>query len=253
MSMTFKATEQSVHEPLSSAEDLFSMRTIFRTLWKQLWLIVLVTVAVTGAAVGISFQATPQYQASIKILVGQNDRVVVSPSETINLQSLNLTMVEAIDSLTIAEDVVRELNLKLPPEEVFANMSAEGIEGTQFIYVSYTDPNPKRAQRVANTIGTVVARRIEEAGSGNSPLTISVWERAQLPGAPVSPNPISRGLVAFLLGSMLGVGLAFLREYLDDRWQSPEEVEQVSGLPNLGVIPQFEISEGRKRMEKQEA
>jgi capsular polysaccharide biosynthesis protein len=229
------------------------MRTLFRTLRKRLWVIVLVIVLVTGTAIGISLQETPQYQASIKVLVGENDQIVVRPGETLNLQSLNLTMVEAINSRTIAEDVVRELNLRLPPEMVLANMSVEGIESTQFIEVSYTDPKPERAQQVANTIGTVFSSRIDEAGRGESPLTVNVWERAQLPSAPVSPNPVNRALVAFVLGSLLGVGLALLLEYLDDRWQSPEEVEQVGGLPNLGVIPQFEISEGKKKMENLKA
>jgi capsular polysaccharide biosynthesis protein len=40
---------------------------------------------------------------------------------------------------------------------------------------------------------------------------------------------------------LLGVGLAFLLEYLDDRWNSPEETERVSGVPTLGAIPKFKV------------
>jgi capsular polysaccharide biosynthesis protein len=46
---------------------------------------------------------------------------------------------------------------------------------------------------------------------------------------------------------MLGVGLAFLLEYLDDSWRSPEEVEQFLGLPNFGTIPHFDVSSNGKR------
>jgi capsular polysaccharide biosynthesis protein len=33
------------------------------------------------------------------------------------------------------------------------------------------------------------------------------------------------------------LGVAFLLEHLDDRWRSPQEVEQTFGVPALGVIP----------------
>jgi capsular exopolysaccharide synthesis family protein len=36
---------------------------------------------------------------------------------------------------------------------------------------------------------------------------------------------------------MLGIGLAFIMEYLDDSWRSPDEVERISGVPAFGVIP----------------
>jgi hypothetical protein len=40
----------------------------------------------------------------------------------------------------------------------------------------------------------------------------------------------------------LGVGLAFLLEYLDDGWRSPEEVEQISGVPTYALIPRNDLS-----------
>jgi hypothetical protein len=49
---------------------------------------------------------------------------------------------------------------------------------------------------------------------------------------------------------MLGIGLAFLLEYWDDDWRSPEEVEQISGVPTFGVIPLFEILKGEAANDK---
>jgi capsular polysaccharide biosynthesis protein len=230
---------QYAYERAAPREDLFSLDTLIGALWKRLWIIVLVTAVATGAAVGFSLQQTPQYTASIKILIGENRAIVESPGEAINLQSLTLTMVEAINSLSVAEGVAKELDSQVRPETVLANMSAEGIEGTQFIQVNYTDTDPERAQRVANTIGSVFSDLIEEAGSGDSPVTITIWERAQLPSAPVSPDPVNNALLGLVLGGILGAAIALLLAYLDDRWQSPEEVEQVAGVPNLGAIPHF--------------
>ena len=82
-------------------------------------------------------------------------------------------------------------------------------------------------------------RSTEVSRSANA-ITATVWETAVLPEHPVKPNPLRNAAVALVLGTFLGLGLAFLLEYLDDSWNSPEEVERVSGIPTFGVIPEFE-------------
>jgi capsular polysaccharide biosynthesis protein len=47
---------------------------------------------------------------------------------------------------------------------------------------------------------------------------------------------------------MLAMMIAYLIEYLDNSWRTPEEVEEVSGLPNLGSIPEVKVSEGQKKV-----
>ena len=49
--------------------------------------------------------------------------------------------------------------------------------------------------------------------------------------------------------TVFGMRLAFLLEYVDDSWRSPEEAEQVSGVPTFGVIPEFEALTGKKEAE----
>lgn len=54
---------------------------------------------------------------------------------------------------------------------------------------------------------------------------------------PVRPKIVRNGILALVLGLMLGVGFAFLAEALDDRIRKPEEVEERIGAPILGYIP----------------
>ena len=59
------------------------------------------------------------------------------------------------------------------------------------------------------------------------------------PTSPSSPNLMRNALLAGFLGLALGVGLAFLRERLQDRFKGREDVERVLSAPVLATIPRF--------------
>lgn len=65
-------------------------------------------------------------------------------------------------------------------------------------------------------------------------------------GKKVSPQPLKDALFAAVAGLMIGIGLAFLLEFLDDRIRTKDDLERAgSGLPVVGVIP--EIGDWRDR------
>lgn len=237
--------------PQASREEeyVISIRELIQILVRRWWVVLMMAVLFVGAAVGYSLIQTPMYQASIKVLVGQEQRGDVPSqlgSDVMGLQQLTLTMSQAVTTRPVVEAVNERLNLQGSSQVLLGNLSAEQIETTQFILVSYLDSDPERAQRVANTVGEVFSDQVSEVSPSANSITATVWEEAALPGAPVSPQPVRNGLLGLVLGLMVGVGLAFLLEYLDDSWRSAEEVEQISGVPTFGVIPEFTIATGKK-------
>ncbi len=67
-----------------------------------------------------------------------------------------------------------------------------------------------------------------------------ILAKADLPSSPVTPQPIRNAAIALVLGLLLGVGLALLRDYFDDAITSREDLERAAeGLPVLGEIPRF--------------
>ena len=64
-----------------------------------------------------------------------------------------------------------------------------------------------------------------------------VVDRAEVPAGPFASNPRRDWLMAIVLGLMLGIGLAFGVEYLDDTIKTPEDITRKLGRPLLGLVP----------------
>jgi polysaccharide biosynthesis transport protein len=66
---------------------------------------------------------------------------------------------------------------------------------------------------------------------------VQVQDRAEVPGAPFSPNTRREWFTAMMAGMLVAFGLAFGIEYLDDTVKTPEDVSKRLGLPLLGLVP----------------
>ena len=69
--------------------------------------------------------------------------------------------------------------------------------------------------------------------------TVTVLEPAVTPLQPSSPRRYRTIAIALAAGMMLGAGVALLRDRLDGRMRSVEEIQTLIGLPVLGVVPQM--------------
>ncbi len=69
---------------------------------------------------------------------------------------------------------------------------------------------------------------------------LSVLAPATIPSRPVSPNPRNNLIQGIILGIIMGIGAAYIREYFDDTPKSPEDVHRLLGVPVLGAIPLFQ-------------
>ena len=231
-----------VEAPLS-AEYGLPVRDLLGVIRRRLWIIVLSAVLLAGATVGFSLLQVPMYEASIKVMIGQErteNAVSNLGSDVQGLQQLTQTMAEAVNTYPVAEAVIRRLDLQISSEDFLENLSAEPVGGTQFIEISYEHANPEQAQRIVNAVGDEFSDLVSEVNPTTNAVGATVWEQAVTPDDPVSPKPLRNGLVALMVGAMLGVALVFLFDHLDDSWRSPEEAEQISGVPTLGVIPSFD-------------
>ncbi len=97
----------------------------------------------------------------------------------------------------------------------------------------------KRDFETNRTLYEGLLQKLKEAGvtAGLRSNNIREVDIARTPAGPAEPN-IPRNLgFAFVLGLTSGIGLAFLLEGMDNTVRTPEQAQEISGLPSLGMIP----------------
>src|SRR5687768_4112068 len=95
-------------------EQTPSLIDVLRILLSRRWLVAVLPLCITALVVGYSLIKPPEYEASVRILIGQEHQSDPLSSLSVgDLQQIIQTMVEAIRSRSIAEEVIQQLDLKM--------------------------------------------------------------------------------------------------------------------------------------------
>jgi capsular exopolysaccharide synthesis family protein len=99
-----------------------------------------------------------------------------------------------------------------------------------------------------NLLDTYTQRQKEQelAIASGRPDNIKIAANAVAPGGPIGPQRTRNILVAFLVSLAVGIGLAFLLDYLDDSVKTSDDIGRHLGLPTLALIPHHFGSEKRR-------
>lgn len=92
--------------------------------------------------------------------------------------------------------------------------------------------------RAKTVLGTAEQKYSSESIERNMPQVPAViWEKAEAATIPYSPKVLLNMVLGTLVGLIVGVGLAFLIEYLDTSIKTMDDVESLLGVPVLAVVP----------------
>ncbi|MCW1929087.1 YveK family protein [Bhargavaea beijingensis] len=226
-------------------EETISLQDLFKTLKKRLWLIVMSTVIAATIAGIISFLVmTPIYQASTQILVNQTERqseAFTSQDIQTDLQLINTYNV-VIKSPAILNKVIEELGLDETAASLNSRVTVNSEQNSQVVNVTVQDSNQKQAVEIANTIANVFEQEIPQLMNVDN---VNILSPAVMPAnpSPVKPDPMLNMAIGAVIGLMVGVGIAFLLEFLDTTVKTEDDIEELTGLPVIGMISQIPDSE----------
>jgi capsular exopolysaccharide synthesis family protein len=228
---------------LRSEGDALNLQDFVKLL-RSRWVTVVVTMMVTAlGAVVITLLTTPLYQASTRLFVSTTSGSTVSDIYQGNRfsQERVISYAELLTGETLAQRTVDKLGLDMTAQELQANVKASAKPDTVLIDVAVMDQSPVRARDIANTLAdefVVMVRELETPENGASPdARVVVEQRASIPAYPVVPNKVRNIGIGLGLGLLLGIGLAVLRDMLDNTVKDRETLEEITGAGIVGSIP----------------
>jgi capsular polysaccharide biosynthesis protein len=219
-------------------EETISLKEIFAVLRKRLLMILSLIIAFAAIVLLVSyFLITPTYKASASVVVNQEENVDVSSLNNAIQSNISLinTYKIVMTSPVILDEVAKEMNLSLSSGALAEKLEVASEADTQIITVTAIDTSQEAAADLANTTVEVFQKEIPELMNLENVKTLSLAETVDDP-TPASPNILLNTAIALVLGAMVGIGLAFLLEYLDNTVKIEADIEKRIGVPVIGII-----------------
>lgn len=226
-------------------EEAIDLRQLMGTLKKRFWLIALITIiAATVSGVVSFFVLTPVYEARTQILVNQaksKEQFYNSAELQTNVQLIQ-TYNDIIKSPAILGEVTKQLHLDMTPKQLSNQIQVTNSQDSQVAHIVVQDTNARLAVKIANTTAAVFKKEVPKIMSIDN---VSVLAKAELDESlsPIKPQPLMNIAIAVVVGLMIGVGLSFLLEYLDNSIKDEQDVENIMELPILAVISTIDEDE----------
>lgn len=217
------------------------LRDYLRIMRRRWLLIVSSVIVAVGVAAVVTFNMTPQYASTAGLFVS------TTPSDSNEAYQGSLFSQQRITSYAdlatgqeLSRRVIDELGLDTTPALLAEQVDTTVVPETVNLDLTVTDPDPAAAQLLAQTFAQQLTGFVNELetppGRANAPIKLSIVDAAPLPESPVSPQPLRNLALAAVLGLLLGLGLAVLRELLDTSMKTQHDVEEVTDAPVMADI-----------------
>lgn len=206
--------------------------------------VVVVTLIGIFGALALSWLTTPLYQASARLFVSTNSGSSLSDIYQGNRLSQErvVSYAQLLMGQTLAQRTIDKLGLDESAQELQGHIKASVKPDTVLIDVRVLDESPVKARDIANTLSeefVVMVRELETPpGDDVRPeARVVVEQRASIPTAPVVPKTTRNIAGGLAVGLLLGIGVAVLRDSLDNTVKHREILEGITKVGLVGSIP----------------
>jgi capsular exopolysaccharide synthesis family protein len=208
------------------------------------WIVVVcVTLLGVASAVALTMLTKPQYQASTRLFVATSAGSSVNDLYQGNRLSQErvLSYTELLQGRTLAQRTIDKLDLGITAESFEKKITATAKPDTVLISVKVRDQSPIRSRDIANALSdefVQMVRELETPRAGAMPeARVVVEQRATVPTKPVTPKPARNVAFGLFVGLLSGIGLALLRDRMDNTVKDKDTVEEIAGAGLFANIP----------------
>ncbi|EAP97401.1 cell surface polysaccharide biosynthesis / Chain length determinant protein [Janibacter sp. HTCC2649] len=213
---------------------------ILRRRWRTLTAVALVVI---GLSALLTLLAGPMYTSSTQFFVSTADSAnssQLAQGGTFTQQRVK-SYSELLKSPKLLDPVIAKAGIDAKPGALADKIAATTPPDTVLIDVTVTDSSAATAKNVAQAIAevfpAVVADLERVTPDAPSPVKVTLLREPIQSDSPVSPRPLRNIALGIVLGLLLGFGAAVLKQFLDTKLRSKEDVEALTEKVVLGGIP----------------
>ena len=197
--------------------------------------------------IGTMLFITPKYESTTKIMVlNKQDNNTLTSADMQTSTQLTKDYAELIQSRTVLEGVIAQLNLDMTYKEMLNKVSVETSSDSRIVSISVTDEDPYTASEIANAVRDMAAEHIQSVMDIEA---VNVVDTANIPNEKASPSLAKTGVIGGLLGVIIAMAAVIIIYLTNDTIKVEEDVERYLGLSVLGSIP-FSEKESRSKKKK---
>ncbi len=199
-----------------------------------IWILAATLACIVGSWV-IAASQPAQYTASASVDVEPNIIVGGVP-----VTPILATEMQVATSGTVLSAAAPTLGMT--EQDLAKHVSTSNKAGTNILQIACSQPTAAAAQSCANAVATAYTRYRNETSSPKAtqqraPYHVTIVTYAPLPTAKSSKRKVELLAVGVIVGLMLGVGTAYLRDRLDDRVRDRDDLARCLNAPVLAEIP----------------
>lgn len=219
--------------------DLQSYLRVIRKRWRTIAVTVLVVLVAAAVATALSPR---KYESTVQFFVSTSDSS--SGAELVQGGTFTQQRVKSYSELIttpkVLAPVAKDAGVK-DATTLSGKVTAEAPPETVLIEATVLDSSPEQAMKVAKALGKQFPKTIDEieqvSEKRGSPVKVTTVREPSLNSTPVSPHVFRNMAIALVLGLLLGLSLALLRDRLDTRVRSKNDVAETTTAPVIGTIP----------------
>ena len=207
------------------------LRQIFIVIMSKIAIILLVGVIFGLAAfIGSKLLLKPVYQSQTSLYV-------------LNKQSQGTTTLSDLQSSTqltqdymilVTEKVISDLGLNTTNEKLAKQISVSTPSDSRVLEITVSNNDQYEAKRIADKVAEISADSICDIMQIEK---VNVFEEANIPEKPSSPNCLKNAIIAFVLGMVLAIAIVVIRFVMNDTINTSEDIEKYLGISTLALIP----------------
>lgn len=226
----------------TGGEGVVGVVAYVQMLRRHVWGLVASIALSAGTALVLSLLATPVYTSTASLFFSLQNGDTASDLA----QGATFTREQLASYATLATTpavlgpVIERLELDTDVADLAARVVATAPNGTVILSVAVDSPDADEAARVADAVSAELIRVVEDVApadsEGRATVRVTTVTPATVSSSPSSPDTGLNLLAGLVGGTALGVLYVWLRELLDNRVRTPEDLARVTDLPLLASL-----------------